>query len=468
MTTSIKNDRRTIFGWAMYDWANSAYITTSGAIVAAFFTGTIVPEVVDESTGELVSRYWGMSGETLWAAVVSIGALVLFLGMPILGAVADYTSAKRRFLWFFAMVGAFFTIVVPFAPDGAVPAFLILFLFSQVGFVAANVFYDGFLPNITTDDTIDAVSSKGFAYGYIGGGLYVLLAFVLIILSGDDSVTGLTETGAARISIAGAGVWWIVFSFFSLARLPEVGEADPIPDQLSHLPKWRAYASIGFGRTIGTGKKLLQFKHILLFVIAYMFYNDGTQTIISVSGAYAEDTLNLETEVIIVTFLIVQFVAFFGALFFGRLADKVGAKRAIMISLAIWVGISIGGYLLPAETVPEATKGTATLLYLLAVVIGFVLGGVQALSRSLYGSMIPEEASAEFYGFFSVFSKFSAIWGPLLFAVVSAITGSGRPAILSIVALFAIGMILLSRVDVEAARASRDRWHFEGAETIVD
>ncbi|NND04461.1 MAG: MFS transporter [Acidimicrobiia bacterium] len=450
MPTAIKNDRRTILGWAMYDWANSAYATTSGAIVAAFFTGTIVPE----------EGFWGMSGETLWAAVVSIGAFILFLGMPVLGAVADYTSSKRRFLWFFAMLGAFFTITVPFAPDGAVPLFLFLFLVSQIGFVAANVFYDGFLPNITTDDTIDKVSSKGFAYGYIGGGLYVLLAFILIILSGDDSLTGLSETGAARIAISGAGIWWIGFTIYSLRRLPEVGEAEEIPENLAHLPRWRAYANIGFGRTINTAKKLLKFKHILMFVVAYMFYNDGTQTIINVSGAYAEDTLNLATTEIIIAFLIVQFVAFFGALYFGRLADKIGAKRAIIVSLFIWMAIAFAGYLLPAET--------PSLLYLLAIVIGFVLGGVQALSRSLYGSMIPEEASAEFYGFFSVFSKFSAIWGPLLFAIVSGTTGSGRPAILSIIAFFGIGIFLLTKVDVEEARASRDRWHFDGAETTID
>ncbi len=461
MATSIKNDRMTILGWAMYDWANSAYATTSGAIVAAFFTGTIVPE----------EGFWGLSGETLWAGVVSIGAFVLFLGMPVLGAVADYTSSKRRFLWFFALLGAFFTMTVPFAPDGAVPLFLFLFLISQIGFVAANVFYDGFLPNITTDDTIDRVSSKGFAYGYIGGGLYVLLAFVLILMSGDDSVTGLSETGAARVSIAGAGVWWIVFTVFSLRRLPEVGEAEAIPEDLAHLPRWRAYASIGFGRTIGTAKKLLDFKHILMFVIAYMFYNDGTQTIINVSGAYAEDTLNLKTEQIVVIFLIVQFVAFFGALFFGRLADKVGAKRAIIVSLFIWTAIAYAGFVLPAQAADGESQmfsSEATLVYLLAIVIGFVLGGVQALSRSLYGSMIPEEASAEFYGFFSVFSKFSAIWGPLLFAVVSGTTGSGRPAILSIIAFFAIGIFLLTKVDVDEARSSRDRWHFEGAETTID
>jgi len=294
---------------------------------------------------------------------------------------------------------------------------------------------------------------------------------VLILMSGDDSITGLSETGAARVAIAGAGVWWIAFSVFSLRRLPEVGEAEAIPAELSHLPRWRAYASIGFGRTIGTGKKLLKFNHILLFVIAYMFYNDGTQTIINVSGAYAEDTLNLETEQIVVIFLIVQFVAFFGALFFGRVADKIGAKRAIIVSLFIWTGIAFAGYRLPAQAADVESQmfsSEATLVYTLAVVIGFVLGGVQALSRSLYGSMIPEEAAAEFYGFFSVFSKFSAIWGPLLFAIVSGTTGSGRPAILSIIAFFVIGIILLSKVDVDEARASRDRWHFDGAETTID
>jgi UMF1 family MFS transporter len=440
MTTVVKNDSQTIFGWAMYDWANSAYATTSGAIVAAFFTGEIVGD----------EGWLGLSGETIWSAVVSIGAFVLFLLMPVLGAVADYTSAKRRFLWAFATLGAVFTMAAAFVPDRAVPLFLFIFLFSQIGFVAANVFYDGFLPAITTDGTIDKVSSKGFAFGYIGGGLYVLVAFVLIILSGDEGVTGLTETGAARIGIFGAGVWWVSFTLYCIRLLPEVGEAQPIPDEMADLPAWRAYWTIGFRRTAQTARKLRRFPQILLFVIAYMFYNDGTQTVINISGAYAEQTLELELEQIIIAFLIVQFVAFGGAYFFGSLADRIGARDAIVTSLYVWIGLGVGAYFLPA--------GAALPFYGLAVVVGFVLGGVQALSRSLYGTMIPEHASAEFYGFFSVFSKFSAIWGPLVFALVSGITGSGRPAILSVVVFYVIGIVLLRKVDVEAARASRTRW----------
>jgi MFS transporter, UMF1 family len=190
-----------------------------------------------------------------------------------------------------------------------------------------------------------------------------------------------------------------------------------------------------------------------------MFYNDGTQTVINISGAYAEDTLGLEIEQVAIAFLIVQFVAFAGALAFGMLADRIGAKPAILVSLGIWTGLGVAAYFLP--------EGEALPFFALAAVVGVVLGGVQALSRSLYATMIPEEASAEFFGFFSVFSKFSAIWGPLLFAVISGATGSGRHAILSIVAFFIIGGALLARVDVAEARRSRDRWHFAGVEVTA-
>lgn len=447
MTGAVKNDQKTIFGWAMYDWANSAYATTAGAIIAAFFTGTIVPE----------GGWHGWSAETIWSAIVSFGAFLLFLIMPILGAVADHNSAKRLFLRNFAILGALFTMAVPFVPDGSVPLFLFIFLVSNVGFVAANVFYDGFLPSLTTDETIDKVSSKGYAYGYVGGGLYLMLALVLFLLSGDDGITGLSESGAARVGIFGAGIWWIAFTGYALRHVPETGEATDIPLRYRHMAPWRAYAIIGFGRTASTARKLLGFKHILLFIIAYMLYNDGTQTVISISGAYAEQTLNLDLTTIGLAFLIVQFVAFGGALFFGVVADGIGAQRAILASLFVWALIAIAAYFLP--------EGEAIPFFGLAVIIGFVLGGVQALSRSLYGTMIPEEASAEFYGFFTVFSKFSAIWGPLVFAVVSNATGSGRPAILSIVFFFVAGGYLLSRVDVEAARSSREEWDLDGADT---
>ncbi|MGD2060678.1 MAG: MFS transporter [Acidimicrobiia bacterium] len=445
MSQITKNDPRTVFGWAMYDWANSAYITTFAAIVAAFFTSVIVPD----------EGYNGFSGQTLWSAVISVGAFVLFLAMPVLGAAADYASAKKKFLRFFAWFGAAMTVALPLVPAGAVPLFLTVVLLGQIGFVAANVFYDGFLPDISTDETIDRISSRGYALGYVGGGLYVLLALALILISGDDSLTGLSEETASRIGIAGAGVWWFGFSIFSLRRLPEEVLPEELPGEYAADSRFLGLARLGFARTIATARKLVGFKQLVLFVVAFIFYNDAVQTVIAVTGAYAEETLGLGTTEIIIVFLIVQFVAFGGALLFGSVAGRVGTKGAIMVSLIVWIALTFAAYFLP--------EGEALPLYGLGVVTGFVLGGVQALSRSLYGSMIPEEASAEFYGFFSVFSKFSAIWGPLVFAVVSNATGSGRPAILSVVGFFVLGLALLSRVNVAEGRASRTRWEFENA-----
>jgi UMF1 family MFS transporter len=437
---SIRNDNRTVFGWALYDWANSAYAVAAGAIVAPFFTDVIVPE----------EGFYGMSGETLWALLVSFGTSILFLAMPVLGAVADWTASKRRFLWSFAWTGAVMTMVTPWVPAGAVVAFLLLFLVSQIGFTAANTFYDGFLPEITSDESIDRVSAKGFAYGYAGGGLFLVVALLLIVLSGDGGVTGLSETTATRLAIALAGLWWLGFSVPSMRRLPASGIGRSLPPGRAGQNRVAAYAAIGFRRTWDTTRKLRRFPQLLWFVIAYIVYMDGVQTVINISGAFAADTLDLSTPTIVAGFLIVQFVAFGGALAFGRLSDRIGAKRGILVGLVMWSGVVAIASFLPTGEVAPFLAAT--------VLVGVVLGGVSALSRSLYGSMIPEEASAEFFGFFTVFSKFSAIWGPLLFGIISGVTGSGRSAISTVIVFFVVGGLLLTRVDVDIARADRARW----------
>ena len=438
--SSVRNDPRTLFGWAFYDWANSAFAVASGAIVAPFFTDVIVPE----------DGYSGMSGETLWAWLVAAGTLVLALAMPLLGAVADSTSAKRRFMWFFAWTGAAFTLAVPWVSEGSVVLFLGLFVVAQIGFTAANVFYDGFLPELTSDDTIDSTSARGFAYGYMGGGLFLILAFVVIVLSGDGGVLGMSRETAARVAIAGAGIWWVGFSLVALRRLPRAGDGVPLPARYRDWSAPRAYAALGFRRTWQTTRRLRRFPQLMLFVIAFILYMDGVQTVTNIGGAYAADTLDLSSESIIAGFLLVQFVAFGGALGFGWLADRIGAKRGILGGLAIWTAVTVAAVFLPSgETVP---------FFGLLAILGLALGGVSALSRSLYGSMIPEQASAEFFGFFTVFSRVSAIGGPIVFGIVSSVTGSGRPAILSIAAFFLIGGLLLSLVDVGAARAGRERW----------
>lgn len=507
---TVKNDRRTIFGWAMYDWANSAYSTViAGAILPAYFASEVVGD----------DGWNGRSGETLWALTLGIGTLLLFLAMPVFGAVADYSAAKLRFLKAFAYGGALFTIALFFATTGNVLYTLGFFLLAQIGFVGANVFYDGFLPDITTADTIDRVSSRGFALGYVGGGLYLLFVLMAIQFSPDPTL-------AARIGIGGTGLWWAGFSLYAFSRFRDSGTAQALPEEVriprtlvnglivlaailvvgvvtliavltsdaspvvfdlllggflivlvatvvviafrltrpaTHHVVARSRAAktagIGFVRTFETAARLRAFPHLLLFVVAYMLYNDGVQTTINVSAVYASDTLELETTTIALTFLVVQFVAFGGALLFGWLSARLDIRRAIQINLVVWVGVAVVAYFLPTgQALPFMATG---------VVIGFVLGGIQALSRSLYGSMIPEEASAEFYGFYSVFSKFSAVWGPLIFAVVGSTTGSGRPAILSIIVFFVLGLILFSRVDIAEARRSKERWHF-GESVVTD
>ncbi len=445
-----KNDRRTIFGWAMYDWANSAYTTTTLAVLMpALFTGEIVPAGGFAILGRV------LDGESLFGYTVSFAALLAFLLSPVLGAVGDFSASKLRFLRIFAYAGAVLSTLFAFAGPGDVWYTIFLFLIVESCWAVAAVFYDSFLPHLSTPDTIDRVSSKGFAFGYLGGGLQFLMSLILLQVTPDSFAST-----AARIGIVAAGIWWLGFAILSFSRLQEPAEAEPLPAQYER--RWRplAYASIGFARTFATTRRLRRFPQLLLFLVAFLLYNDGVQTVIAISTPFATETLGLATADIALAFLVVQAVAFVGALGFGWLSTRIGAKEAVMVSLVVWTGVSVLAYFLPAG---------AFLPFLgLAASVGLVLGGTQALSRSLYGSMIPEEASAEFYGFYSVFSKFASIWGPLLFGLVNDLTGSSRNAILSLIFFFAMGFVLLGRVDIARARQAKDQWHFAGEAVVVE
>ena len=244
-------------------------------------------------------------------------------------------------------------------------------------------------------------------------------------------------------------MWWAGFSWYALRRLREVGTAQAMPLRQGES-RSLAYVRLGFRRTWATVTRLSRHRHLLLFVVAYMFYIDGVQTVFNISAIYASETLEISTAFIALVVLVVQFTACFGALLFGRLSEWIGPKRSIAFALVIWTGVLIAAYYLPV--------GQNYPLLVVGMLIGLVQGGTQALSRSLYGSMIPQQASAEFFGFFSVFTKFSAIWGPIIFATFREITGSSRPAVLSLISFFAVGFILLSFVNVEKARAGRSDW----------
>lgn len=432
-----KDDRKNIFGWCMYDWANSAYITTvTVGLLPVYFARSVVGSDGFTFAGTTYSA------TTLWGVTVGLAAFLTFLFAPVLGAVSDFTAAKKRFLLSFAYTGSLFTVLLYFCQSGDVHKTLLFFLIAQIGFIAANVFYDAFLPQIASEEQMDWVSGKGYSFGYVGGGLQFALALGLV--AGHETL-GISQALAARLALGMAGLWWAGFTLFTARYLTEAPLAEPLPDAYRGWPRPLAYAAIGFSRTLRTTRRVGRFRHLLLFLIAFMLYNDGIQTVLNMASIYGTEELQLTPQVLMLTLLIIQAIATVGALLFGRIAGWIGTKRAVMVSLGLWSAVVVYAYFIDS----------ATEYFLLGVVVGLVLGGSQALSRSFYGSMIPEAASAEFYGFYSIFSKFSAIGGPLVFAVIRQTTGSARRSIVSLIVFFLLGLLLLYFVDEKKAREAK-------------
>ena len=428
----------------MYDWANSAYVTTvSVAVLPILFADFIVGKSGFKIFGTVYDS------ETLWGFMMSFSAMWMFWLAPVLGAISDFSRSKKRFLMVFCYLGSLSALLLSLCGPGDVWPTILLFVLAQIGFVGGNVFYDAFLPHITTDKTIDRVSGKGFAYGYIGGGLQFALS--LAIIAGHDFI-GISEPTAARIAIATAALWWAGFAVVTFLTLRETGPTEELPESYRRLPKILAYLKLGIVRTVLTALKVRRFKHLLLFLIAFMIYDDGIQTVIFMATIYGKSELGLPSGVLLITLLIIQFVAFFGSLLFSRLAEKFSAKRALMITLIMWSCVVVYAYFMT----------TAGEYLVLGVIVGLSMGGSQALSRSLYGSMIPPDASAEFYGFYSIFGKFSAIWGPAVFAIINHVSGSARISIISLIVFFVLGLVLLTFVDVEKARAAKKSPLFNG------
>jgi UMF1 family MFS transporter len=432
----MKNDKKTIFGWCMYDWANSAYITTAAvALLPNYFAQAVVGEAGVDILG------MNMSATALWGFMLGGAAFLVFLFAPVLGAIADFSSGKRRFLAGFAYMGSLFATMLYFCKSGDVGLTIALFMGTQVCFVAGNVFYDAFLPQIASEDKLDSVSAKGYAFGYVGGSLQFAIALGLVAMQKTPE----DQAMAARIGMAMTGIWWAGWTLLTMKYLKEVKIPYELPEAYRDRPKILAYLALGISRTVATAKRVGRFKHLTLFLVAYMIYNDGIHTVTSMATIYGTEELGLSTPELMVTLLLVQVVAIGGALIFSRLANRIGAKRSVMCALVLWSGVVTYGYFIH----------TAAEFFVLGMIVGIVLGGTQALSRSFYGAMIPEQASAEFYGFYSVFSKFSSIWGPVTFGFIKQITGSARLAIISLMIFFIVGLILLGFVDEEKAKADK-------------
>ena len=432
------SNRKSIFGWCMYDWANSAYVTTVAVGILPAYFAQVVVSSEGVRLGDTV-----YSATSLWGFTVGLAAFLMFLFAPTLGAVADFAASRKHFLLVCAYTGSLFTALLYFCQSGDVFTTLFFFLVSQTAYIGGNVFYDAFLPQIAKEEKeMNRVSGQGYAYGYVGGGLQFALA--LGLLAGHEQL-GIAQDLAARLGLVLAGIWWAAFTLFTAKHLSETPSREALPPKYRDRPPWLGYLAIGLSRTIETTRRVSRFRHLVTFLLAFMFYNDGIQTTINMATIYGKDELGLDTTVLMLTLLVIQMVATAGALLFSRLASWLGTKRTVMLTLVIWSGVVIDAYYVQS----------AREFFALGVVAGLVLGGSQALSRSLYGSMIPEGASAEFYGFYTLFSKFSSIWGPWVFAAITLIAGSARTAIVSLVAFFLVGLVLLFLVDEEKARKAK-------------
>lgn len=417
----MDKQKKTVYAWAMYDWANSAFATVILAAVLPIFykdvAGINLP-------GNLATSYWGYTQ--------TIAMLIIAVISPILGAAADYSDSKKSFLKFFVFLGVTGTALLFFINEGSYLLASLFFIIANIGFSGGNVFYDGFLTDVSDTDSIDYVSSLGYAAGYLGGGL--LLAVNLLMIS-KPALFGISSViSATQISFVTVAVWWFIFSLPAFKYLPD-------PEKRVEKIPLEKYTKMAFGRLKSTFVHIRKYRELWKFLLAFWLYNDGIGTIIRMATIYGREVGIGQTD-LIGALLLTQFVGIPFALIFAKIAGKITAKKGIYLALIIYTGITFYGYFLDS----------ALDFWILAGIVGMVQGGAQALSRSLYGAMVPESKSAEFFGFFGVSSKFAAIVGPTVFAYTGQLTGSSRYGIIAVASFFILGMIFLSRVDVEKGK----------------
>ncbi len=430
-TVHRRSTRRERVGWYFYDWANSAFSTTVVTVFLGPYLTTVTKAAADAGGFVYPLGIKVYAGSFFpYAVSLSVGLQVVFL--PVVGAISDYSHRKKHLFASFAYLGALATTGLYFLRGTNYLWGGILFVIANLSFGASVVLYNAFLPEIAGPDERDGVSSMGWALGYLGGGL--LLAMNLALFS-QAAALGLTTGQAARISLASAGVWWAAFTLIPMTTLTS-------RQPLKAAPPGESYLTTGFRQLGHTLRTIRRYPHTLLFLVAYMFYNDGIQTVINMSSQFGQEELGLPLATLTQVILVVQFVAFFGALIFNGVAKAVGSKRAIMLSLTIWTGAIVYAY---------GPLRTATQFFVLAAVIAIVLGGSQALSRSVYSLMIPKGREAEYFGLYEVSERGTSWLGPLLFGLALQFTGSYRIAILSVVVFFVIGLALLIGVNVRTA-----------------
>jgi len=426
--TSSRLEKR---GWYFYDWANSAFSTTVVTVFLGPYLTTIAKAAAD-AQGFVHPLGIRVNAGSFFPYIVSLSVLLQVFFLPVLGALADYSHRKKQMLALFAYLGAFATMGMYFLYGTHYLAGGVLFLVANLSFGASVVFYNAFLPEIARPEERDSVSSMGWALGYLGGGFLLLMNLILVSRAGE---LGLDTGTAVRISLASAGVWWAVFTILPLVTIKR---RQPVRT----LPPGATYLSVGFLQLFDTLGRIGRNRQTLIFLGAYLLYNDGIQAVITLSSEFGQEELGLSIPSLTSVILMVQFVAFFGSLLFNLIAKRISARRAIIISLFIWTGTLIYAY---------GFLRTEFQFFLLAAVIAIVLGGSQALSRSLYSLMIPRGREAEYFSLYEISERGTSWLGPLLFGLSLQFTGSYRIAIVSLVVFFIAGLVLLIPLDVNQA-----------------
>lgn len=424
--------KRQRFAWYTYGWGSHAFETT----VVAVFLSRYLPAVATNAVGEHGRVHIlgiPIAPGSLFTYVASFSAFALIVLMPIAGAMADRFGRKREMLLTFGFLGAASCVAMWFVAGTNWQLGVGLTVAAYLTYTCGKVIYNSMLPDIAEADERDKISSRGWAAGYIGGGILLAINFVLSFVISDEALL-------ARLSLGAAGLWWALFALVPLRMLRNARRASDLPVVSGSV------VAAGFRQLGSTFRHMRGYPQTLLFLLAYLIYYDGINTVTTLAAQYGEDELKLTDSTLLTAILIVQFAAFGGALLLGRFADRWGAKRVVGWSLVVWIGVVAAAYFMPAHQPLE--------FFALAIALSIVLGGSQALSRSLYSSMIPSGMEAEYFSLYEVSSSGSSIFGTLLFGVAYQNTGSYRVAILTLVFFFVVGLVLLVRVDVARAVAA--------------
>lgn len=399
--------------WIMQDWANSAYsIMITTAVFPLFFKAVASSGGLSDATS---TAYWGYAN--------AIGTLIVSVLAPILGALADYKNQRMPMFTFFTLSGIIATLAFSFAPEGSWLYLFIFYVISAIGFSGANIFYDGSIIDVTTNDRMDRVSSAGFGWGYIGSSI----PFVIFIIFQLTGILPISQTLLVKLGFVMTAIWWFVFTIPYWRHV----------EQKSYIPRETRLIKNSFKRLWGTLKGIKAYKQAFLFLIAYFFYIDGVGTIFKMATAIGSD-IGLSSNDLIVVMLVVQFVAFPFSILYGVLAKRFGAKNMIFVGIVTYTFICI--YALQLDSL--------TAFIILGLLVGTAQGGVQSLSRSLFGQLIPKERANEFFGFYNIFGKFAAVVGPFLVGIIAQLTGNSLDGVFALIILFIIGGILLMFVKI--------------------